>query len=280
MKDSLSVSTVNEDGVPMTFPSTLPATHQQLLEQIIKVFSKDPRIVGIGASGSYASDSMDKYSDLDLVIAVEPEYLNQVMLERLELVAKISGKVAAFTGEHVGEPRLIIALYEPHALHVDYKFVALPDAAQRVDDTQVLWQRGERLSAVLASAAFAYPQPEPQWIEDRFWTWVHYGTCKIARGEYFEATEFLSFLRSNVLSPLALQKQGLTPSGVRKIEQRLPDFAKQLSLTIVSPEKSSLIKALQQCIDLYLELREPSQVVVNTQAEKLCIDYFNAEFAN
>ncbi|WP_245603040.1 nucleotidyltransferase domain-containing protein [Shewanella fidelis] len=261
----------------ISFPSSLPATHQQLLEQIIRVFSTDPRVVGIGASGSYASNSMDKYSDLDLVIAIEPAFFEQVMAERLSLVDKIDGKVAAFTGEHVGEPRLIIALYEPHALHVDYKFVALPDAALRVDDTQVIWQRGQRLSAVLASTAFAYPQPEQQWIEDRFWTWVHYGTTKVARGEYFEAVEFLSFLRSTVLSPLALQKQGLTPSGVRKIEQRLPDFTRQLSLTVVSPEKAPLIAALQQCIDLYLGLRQPSQITVNTQAEKLCIDYFNAE---
>ena len=54
----------------MKFSSTLPQTHEQLLSKTLAVFTADPRILGIGASGSYASDSMDKYSDLDLVIAL------------------------------------------------------------------------------------------------------------------------------------------------------------------------------------------------------------------
>ncbi|GIU40734.1 oxalate:formate antiporter [Shewanella sairae] len=265
---------------PCVFPSTLPASHQQLLQQIITVFSKDPRIVGIGASGSYASDSMDKYSDLDLVIAIEPEDFEQVMAERLTMVDKIKGKVAAFTGEHVGEPRLVIALYAPDALHVDYKFVALPDAAQRVDDTKVVWQRDERLSQLLDGSSYQYPQPDPQWIESRFWTWMHYGATKIARGEYFEAVEFLSFIRSTVLSPLALQQQGLTPSGVRKVEQRLPEFATELALTISTAEKAPLVAAFRQAIALYIGLRDNSEVKLCTEAEQLCVAYFESELSS
>ncbi|SKA72705.1 hypothetical protein SAMN02745132_04780, partial [Enterovibrio nigricans DSM 22720] len=56
----------------MKYPKSLPQAHKQLLDDIIRVFSADPRIVGIGASGSFASDSMDNYSDLDIVIAAEP----------------------------------------------------------------------------------------------------------------------------------------------------------------------------------------------------------------
>ena len=51
----------------------------------------------------------------------------------------------------MGEPRLVIALYEPDTVHVDFKFVALPDAAVRVDDTQAVWQRGSSLSDVLTA---------------------------------------------------------------------------------------------------------------------------------
>ncbi|MGY3571882.1 nucleotidyltransferase domain-containing protein [Vibrio paucivorans] len=261
----------------MQYPATLPEAHKALLTQIIDTLSRDTRIVGIGASGSYASDAMDKYSDLDLVIAVEPSHFEAIMGERFEIIDQIDGKVASFTGEHVGEPRLVIALYAPHSIHVDYKFVALPDAATRVDDTQVLWERERQLSQIFESSTHQYPQPDPQWIEDRFWIWLHYGAAKIARGEYFEAMEFLSFLRSVVLSPLALKQQQLTPSGVRKIETRLPEFSEQLKLTVAQPEKQSLIDAFEKSIELYLSLREKESVVINPAAQSLCIDYFKAE---
>ena len=166
----------------MKFSSTLPQTHEQLLSKILAVFTADPRILGIGASGSYASDSMDKYSDLDLVIAINPEDFDSVMAERFTLIDQVEGQVAAFTGEHVGEPRLVIAIYAPDAIHVDFKFVSLPDAATRVDDTKVLWERDGQLSRIFETAKPHYPQPDPQWIEDRFWIWVHYGATKIAVG--------------------------------------------------------------------------------------------------
>ena len=54
----------------MKYPSTLPTAHQQLLSDIIRVLSADKRIDAIGASGSFASNNMDQYSDLDLVIAI------------------------------------------------------------------------------------------------------------------------------------------------------------------------------------------------------------------
>ncbi|MGR5063944.1 oxalate:formate antiporter [Photobacterium sp. DNB22_13_2] len=261
----------------MKFPKSLPTSHQTVLEHIVAVLAKDPRICGIGCSGSYATDSMDQYSDLDFVIAIEPEYHSQVMEQRFEILNQFEGLLAAFTGEHVGEPRLIVSLFEgSEPVHVDFKFVSLPDAAVRVDDTQVLWQRGDCLSDVFATQQPYYPQPDAQWIEDRFWIWVHYAATKIARGEYFETLEFISFLRMTALSPLALQQAGLTPSGVRTIEKRLPEFAKKLVKTVAMPEKTSLISALEQCIAIYLELREKEDVVINDKTKQTSIIYLEA----
>ncbi|WP_394245474.1 oxalate:formate antiporter [Vibrio astriarenae] len=258
----------------MKFPKSLPSSHHAVLEHIVSVLSQDPRICGIGCSGSYASDSMDQYSDLDFVIAVSPEHYIEIMEQRFDILGQFEGLVAAFTGEHVGEPRLIVSLFggnEP--VHVDFKFVSLPDAAVRVDDTQVLWQRGTCLSDVFETKQPHYPQPDAQWIEDRFWIWVHYAATKIARGEYFETLEFISFLRMTVLAPLALQQAGLTPSGVRTIEKRLPAFAKKLVETVATPEKASLISALEQCVTLYLELRENESVTINDCAKQTSIAY-------
>ncbi|WP_100640680.1 nucleotidyltransferase domain-containing protein [Alteromonas facilis] len=259
----------------MKFPKSLPAAHKRLLLRIVESFSMDHRILGIGAGGSFASDAMDQYSDLDLVIAIDPEHYDTVMSMRFELVETINGLVAAVTGEHVGEPRLVIALYEPDLIHVDFKFVALPDAGKRVDDTKVVWEREQVLSELLTHSDYAYPCPTPQWVEDRFWIWVHYAATKIARGEYYEAMEFLSFLRTTVLSPVALALNGHTPSGVRTIEQRLPQFAEALTATIAKPEKASLISAFQHIISLYKNMRSQCDVELNSRAERLCVEYFD-----
>ena len=261
----------------MKYPKTLPETHKQLLDKIVQKLQQDPRIVGIGASGSYATDTLDKYSDLDLVIAVKPEQFESVMDDRFAIVDSVEGNVAAFTGEHVGEPRLVIALYAPDAVHVDFKFVSLPDAAIRVDDTKVLWEQDSLLTDTFKTKESKYPQPDPQWIEDRFWIWTHYAATKIARGEYFEALEFLSFIRTVVLSPLALKQANLTPSGVRKIETRLPEFSKKLERTVAKPTKVELTVAVKQCIEIYLELREHEDIQKNIEAQEMCVQYFEGE---
>lgn len=263
----------------MKYPKSLTAAQERLLVQIVDSFSQDPRILGIGASGSFASDTMDRFSDLDLVIAIEPSKYQEVFEERFTLVKSIEGNVAAFSGEHVGEPRLIISLYAPATIHVDFKFVSLEDAGVRVDDTKVVWERNDQLTKIYSDSHYEYPQPNIQWIEDRFWVWVHYGATKIARGEYFEATEFLSFLRTVVLSPLALKQRNLTPSGVRWIEKRLPDFAEKLKETVASPNEKSLVPALSKCISLYLELRENEQVIKNEPAQELALAYFRDELS-
>ena len=41
---------------------------------------------------------------------------------------------------------------------------------------------------------------------------------KIGRGEYFEALDFIGYLRSTVLGPMLHLKSGNLPGGVRKVE--------------------------------------------------------------
>jgi hypothetical protein len=163
-----------------------------------------------------------------LLVAVAPEAFAEV------LAAQLGPLLVAFTGEHVGEPRLLICLYGPPPLHVDLIFIAVADAAARVDEPVVLWERGTVLSDALRQGEARYPQPDAQWIEDRFWVWIHYAATKVGRGELFEAHEFLSFLRMNVLSPPGLLRRGLRPAGVRRVEQLAPDLAAELQRTVVA----------------------------------------------
>jgi hypothetical protein len=256
-------------------PSTLPDPHRAFLRGAIAALGSDPRILGVAAGGSYLSNTMDEFSDLDLIVAVEPDDHAAVMSERGQIAGSLGPLLRAFTGEHVGEPRLLICLYGPPLLHVDLKFVALPDLApRRVETPAVLWERDGRLTGALRDGQAVYPAPNLEWIHERFWVWVHYGAGKIARGELFEAIDFISFLRVNVLGPLCLLRSGARPAGVRRIETDAPELADQLKQTVPSYDAGSCLRALRACIDLYRRVRVPPGGAVTVEdAERAAVEY-------
>lgn len=254
----------------------IPKIHQDFINKSIKIFQNDFRIEGIAAGGSYITNSMDEFSDIDLVIAIESNHYEEVMEERSKIAEKLGSLLSSFTGEHVGEPRLLICLYGPPLLHVDLKFVSIEDIALRVEDPIVLWERDNSISKALKLGEAKFPMPNLQWIEDRFWVWVHYGTTKIGRREIFETIEFISFLRQVVIGPLLLIKNGKLPRGVRKIEVDAPNEVPLLLETIPSHDVQSCGKALQTIIELYLALREAfatDNLIKHSEAEKHSKEY-------
>jgi predicted nucleotidyltransferase len=252
--------------------------HATFLQSAVALLKEDARLVAVAAGGSYLTGTMDEFSDLDLVIAVEPAAFAEVMADRPRIAASLGPLLAAFTGEHVGEPRVLICLYGPPLLHVDLKFVALPDAAQRVEDPEILWERDGRLRAALRGSSARFPAPDRQWIEDRFWIWVHYGAAKIGRGELFEAHDFLAYVRMMVLGPLALEAAGARPTGVRRIETAAPAAASALEATLATYDAASLARALRAAADMYRDLRDarpaPS-LVRRTAAETAAMAYLD-----
>ena len=251
--------------------------HDNFIHKSLEVLKSDPRFIGVAAAGSYITKEMDEYSDIDLVIAVKSESLDEVMSERMEIAKKLGNLLSAFTGEHVGAPSLLICLYADPLLHVDLKFVSIDNIARRVEDFKILWEIEGQLSSKFKEVEAKFPKPDLQWIEDRFWVWVHYGAGKIGRGEIFETIEFISFLRQNVIGPLILMNKGKQPKGVRKIEFDAPEYIEKLRSSIASYDKSSCCKAMHTIIDLYRELREVHKFegfVLRTDAEKFAVDYF------
>jgi hypothetical protein len=253
-------------------PSTAPVAHQNFVRHAVERLSADARFVGIAAAGSWAENVMDEFSDLDLVLAIEPAQVDEVMAQRQLIAQSLGELLVSFTGEHVGEPRLIIGLYDNPLLHVDLKFVTLDDVGRRIDEPVVIWEREGRLSRALGAGKGVFPEPNPQWIEDRFWIWVHAATARIARGELFDAIEFLSFLRVNVLGPLSLQQVGRKPMGTRRVENALPEFTQELTKTLAIHDAQSCFAAVERCAELYLRLRG-QHVVRRTEAEAAAMAY-------
>jgi hypothetical protein len=248
---------------PERWPA-LPASLRDFLIAAVERFRRTPSLAGLAAGGSFAGGGLDDYSDLDLLVLVEPAAWPLDLSERHALAQELGPLLAGFTGEHVGEPRLLICLYGPPILHVDLKFIRPDDLLSRVEDPVVLWERDGSVTAALVRGQAAFPVPDRQWLEDRFWVWIHYGAAKLGRGELFEVLDMLAFLRARVLGPLALEAAGSRPSGVRRLETAAPDAAVRLREVVAGYDPADCARALRAAISLYRALRAESRQTILT----------------
>lgn len=245
---------------------------QQFAEQATTIAREDITIAGLAVAGSWLTNETDEFSDLDLIL-VTNEKVSADKTKMLAYAKNFGQLLTGFTGEHVGEPRLLICLYKNPLLHVDIKFVTIEEFRSRVETPVILFDREGQLQQALDQTTAQYPYPDYQWIEDRFWIWVHYALLKIGRGEYFEALDFLGFLRMVVFGPLLHIKNGNLPRGVRKVETQIDNSdLDQLKATLAKYDRQSLITALENAIALYRDLRKDT-IVLQKETEKEVMEY-------
>ncbi|HEV7332827.1 MAG TPA: aminoglycoside 6-adenylyltransferase [Flavisolibacter sp.] len=246
-------------------------------ERTVQFVKDDETVEGLAVAGSWLTHEIDEFSDLDLILVTKEKIGGDK--DKMLVYAKRFGKLlSGFTGEHVGEPRVLICLYDDPLLHVDIKFVTLEEFHQRIENPEILLDKEGQLRKVLEQTEAKFPYPDYQWIEDRFWTWVHYALLKIGRGELVEAFGFLGYLRLVVFGPLLHIRNKNLPRGVRKVEVQLPakDF-EQLKATIPTYAKSSLLESLENAVTLYRQLRNElftTEVTRQTAAETKVMEYF------
>ncbi|ANO52322.1 aminoglycoside 6-adenylyltransferase [Woeseia oceani] len=248
---------------------------EQFISRATEVLEDDERFLGLAIAGSWVSNEIDEFSDLDLVIVCEDGAVPDLSAMR-EIAESLGSLVSSFTGEHVGEPGLLICLFDTgRIVHVDIKFGTLEVIRNRPYDPVVVWERDSELSNVLASTCATPVAPNPQWIEDRFWTWVHYAALRLGRTDLFALVGFLGFIREQVLGPLALHAGGFLPFGVRRIEEYLPEYSRRLQETVPAYDANSCYRAVLASIDIYRDLRAHVRdgLVVNEQAEVASVRY-------
>jgi hypothetical protein len=204
----------------------------------------------------------------------------EVFRERFAITNSLGTVVSTFTGEHVGEPRLLICLYKAPLIHVDLKFVRISDFHERIEDPAIVWERDGELSGILKKMSAGPLKPDPQYLEDRIWTWLHYGATKAARGELFEAVSMLNFIRETVLGPIALSQAGKQARGVRWLERDVPAFAVELRRTLPqSHDSGSCYRCLLAAAEIYGDLRSrypENSIRANQTAEQEVRSYIKA----
>ena len=242
-----------------------------------EILQEDDEVIGLAVGGSWLTKDVDEYSDLDLIL-VSKSKISSDKKKMFTYAKRLGNLLSAFTGEHVGEPRLLICLYDNPFLHVDIKFVTLKDINPRVETPYLLFDKDGQVRNELDKSESKFPLPNYQWIEDRFWTWVHYALLKIGRGEYLEALDFFGFLRMVVIGPLLHIKNGNLPRAMRRVESELTpeDFA-DLKKTIPDYDRQSLLNSLRNSVGLYRSLRENlfgEEIEMRFQAEERVMKYF------
>jgi len=228
--------------------------HESFLARIAEATEVDPRLLGLLIGGSHVSGTTDRFSDLDCVLVADDAAYRAVLDDRRSLAARFGPLLHAFTGEHVGEPRLMICLYERPTLHVDFKVVTPAMLRDRVEDPKIVWTRDSQIQDVLDSSTAHWPRQDREWFEERFWIWAHYAAMKIGRGEIFEALDMFAFLRRRVFGPLLAERAGLRQYEVRRIEQLIPDSVPLLRELSPLPDRAACALALARTMDAYLDL--------------------------
>lgn len=262
---------------------SLPEAHQSFVDQAVRAIEADDRLIGVAAAGSWLRAEMDEWSDVDLVILVDEPHFEIVLAERGSIAASMGDLVSWFTGEHVGETRLIICMFGPPLLHVDLKFVTPAQlAAERVEDPAILWERDGAMSSSLSSGEAKWPRPDWQWIEDRIWTWIHYVSCKLGRGELLEVVSGLDFLRTQVLAGTAVTAAGHPAQGVRRFEVRCPELMDQMVATIPRYDAASCATSIRAAVAMYRHLRDecaPADLTRRETAEREAVAFLETTIA-
>lgn len=250
---------------------------QAFANSVTQILKEDKNVAGLAVAGSWLTNEIDEFSDLDLILVTNEKISGNKSI-MLDYARRFGNFLSGFTGEHVGEPRVLICLYDNPLLHVDIKFVTVDEFRERIETPVILLDREGQLKSVLEQTEPAFPYPDYQWIEDRFWIWIHYALLKIGRGEYLEAFDFFGFLRMIVFGPLLHIKNDSLPRGVRKVETRLSskDF-EQLQATLPGYSKTALLDSLQQSVTLYRLLRQElfsAAITLQRETEEKVMEFF------
>lgn len=251
---------------------------QEFANKAKTIFEPDDNVIGLAVAGSWLTNEIDEFSDLDLILVTQQKVSDNKNL-MLEYAKRLGDFLSGFTGEHVGEPRVLICLYDNPLLHVDIKFLTLEEFHLRIETPILLLDKNGQLEKIINNSQAKFPYPDYQWIEDRFWTWIHYALLKIGRGEYLEAYDFFGFLRMIVFGPLLHIKNDNLPRGVRKVETELrSDDLTRLKLTIPIYNRQSLLDSLRNAVSLYRQLRTElygNNVQLQNEADKTVMNYFD-----
>src|SRR3982751_118526 len=128
---------------------------QEFASHIVSIVKDDPHILGIAAAGSWIGNNLDEFSDVDFVVVNDVKMSGKEKM--FSFAEQFGALLSSFTGEHVGEERLLICLYSDPFLHVDFKFLTADEFGLMIEKPAILFDRTGMLKEILESAQPKWP---------------------------------------------------------------------------------------------------------------------------
>ena len=214
-----------------------PEERDALRERLLARAREDDRIVGAALTGSAARGEEDRWSDVDLFLAVAASAgRDQVMADWTRLMRDEEGAVHHWdlpSGDAVYRVFLIES-----GLQVDIAFTPQSAFAARGPSFRTLF--GEAVDA---------PAAEPPAFADVAglgWLSVLHAYTRIERGKPWEAAYWIASARDQTLA-LACLRHGESPAYARGVDRLSTDVTAPLATTLVaSLEPAELRRALRE----------------------------------
>ncbi|WP_433261981.1 nucleotidyltransferase domain-containing protein [Actinosynnema sp. CS-041913] len=200
-----------------------PDERNRLRDGLVAAAEADPRVVAAALVGSAAAGREDRWSDIDLAMAVEAD-VDQVVRDWTARLYRDGDAVHHFDVRHGGTLFRVFLL--ANTLQVDVSFWT-PDE---------FGATGPAFRLLFGTAVEPRPvrSPEPEHLVGMGWLYALHARSSIARGRVWQAEHMVSGLREQVLALACLRH------GVPAVQGRGLD---DLPAAVTAPMAATLVRA-------------------------------------
>jgi len=221
-----------------------PAEREWLRGELISAAQKDPKLCGAAHTGSGASSTLDRWSDIDLALCLKPDVPHEpVVAEWTELFYRHHSAVAHL--DIMQGPTLFRVFLLEHTLQVDVAFWRAEDFAAIGPNFRLIFGQ--------AGPPHHPPPPNPLPLIGMAWLYALHVRSSLARGRILQAEYMLSGMRNHV-SELTSLRCGVNPHQGRGLDD-LPGLERDRAATHIprSLEPSELKRAFQSTMQALVE---------------------------
>jgi hypothetical protein len=243
------------------------SAQQEFLDRAVSIAEKDSRFIGLALHQE--SDHEHEFTDLEFVFVCAPISFGDCAADLKGVAEALGPLLLSYEQEKTDAERELSCLYDEPLRRIDLRLLPT-DGAAMLRHPRVLWERDGTLSAELAKYRDVAPVIDLQWMEDRFWLWLHSAAMALKEGAIFEALHQMSCLRTRILAPMLLKKQAQPADALKGLEQAGGDELSSLRATVPLYDARSCEISLREAAKLYVGLREtlaPEELVRHRRAE-------------
>lgn len=235
---------------------------KQVMETLVALLKADTRVAGAILVGSGAYGFRDRYSDIDLCVAVTNA--EDVLSAFCEFGAMVAQQFSLF--QHEESPRghnsyLHVFLLENY-LECDIGFVALENLRATRKHWHVVFDRSDQLDQLMEStwAETTIPKISPERYQSKLndiWYFIMHSAVAATRNEPWRALTLLEEVRRRTLDLRGI-RDGCETKLAREVDGMSARFLHRLAESLpISLNSREILRALEVAVEMFFtEARE------------------------